>query len=271
MRAGQRIARLRVVEVLFVYSGSLPVGGRMALHAIGSKSPLMLVFMANGASGREAHPGAIQVLGRERRTRRGGNVLRTVAGAAANAGVLAVEHVPGLRVVESLGRGLPVNHLKLHSVVIRVAFDAGRARWSRARKGSMKPLVLLQFVRDLAMAFDAAEGRRFRRNFMTLDAASRSVQGLVRTGKRARRNLRIGHPTDHQEEACDAQNIRTNRQSEPAFNEPDRTVHGVDTRKTASWSLPIGPPLFACSRFTQLFPRSSLSARSRTESPVESL
>lgn len=46
MRSGERVAGLGVVEVLLVDLRGLPVDGRMALRAVGSKAALMLVFVA---------------------------------------------------------------------------------------------------------------------------------------------------------------------------------------------------------------------------------
>src|ERR1035441_8900409 len=99
----------------------------------------MLVLMACGAGGREAQPGATQILGRELRPRRGGNMLRAVTGAAAHAQMLAVQYISGLCVVESRWRWIPVHHLEVLAVVVGVALDARRARRSRAREGGGKP------------------------------------------------------------------------------------------------------------------------------------
>jgi len=121
-------------------------------------------------------------------------MLRTVAGTAAYVRVLAVEHIPCFRVVKAFWRWIPVQQRKVLPVVIGVAFDAGRPRWSRARKSSVKPPVPLQLVRNLAMAFDTAKGGRLGRNLMTFDTVGGSVQVLVRPGKRSRGNLRIGYP-----------------------------------------------------------------------------
>lgn len=51
VRSGERVACLRMVEVLRVNFGRLPVNGRMALSAGCSKAALVLVFMAGGTTG----------------------------------------------------------------------------------------------------------------------------------------------------------------------------------------------------------------------------
>lgn len=69
-------------------------------------------------------------------------MLRIMAGPAANADVLAVERVSGLRVIESLWRRVPVQQVEVFSVVIGVAFYAGSARWSRARVSGVQTFVV---------------------------------------------------------------------------------------------------------------------------------
>jgi hypothetical protein len=50
---------------------------------------------------------------------------------------------------------------KIFAVVIRVALDAGRTWRPQPRIRCVKPFVVFDFTGDLAMAFKAAEGRRF--------------------------------------------------------------------------------------------------------------
>jgi len=124
MRASQRVAGFRVVKRLAVNRSRLPVGGRVASSAIGSEAALVSVFMTTEATRREAEPGPIQILVLQKSTRLRGNVLCRVAGAATHARVLSVERVSSLGVIESLRGRSPMNHLKIGSVVIRMALDA---------------------------------------------------------------------------------------------------------------------------------------------------
>src|ERR1017187_9840994 len=112
-------------------------------------------------------------------------MLCAVAVSAVDAGVLAVERVTRLRVIKAFWRRIPVQKSKILPVVIRVAFDTGRTFRSRAQEGSVKPLVPLQFVPNLSMAFDTAKGRRTGGNLMTFCAIGRPVQALVGPGKRS--------------------------------------------------------------------------------------
>lgn len=201
VRPGKRIARLRVVEVFRIDLGGLPIDGGMTLTTVGSEAALMLVFMAGDAVGRQAEPGAIQVLCPEQSARRRRDMLGYVAGAAADADVLAVERISGLRVIEAFRCRIPVQKGEVLSVVIRVALNAGRAGRTRARESGVKPLVPLQLIRDLAMAFDTAKGRGSGGNFVTLDAIGRTIQVLVRPGKRSGGDLRMGQPKGYPDKA----------------------------------------------------------------------
>jgi hypothetical protein len=73
---GQLEAAHRMIKVLLVDPGSFPTGGRVALGAICSKPPLVLVFVARYTAGREAEPGVIQILGAQQGALRLGDVLR---------------------------------------------------------------------------------------------------------------------------------------------------------------------------------------------------
>ena len=160
MRAGQRVVGLRVVEVLFVELGPLPIGGRVALCAGLPKAALVLVHVAGGASRSEAHPCVIEVFCVQHASRCRGYALRIVAGAAGNADVFSVERESGLGVVEAFGRRIPMDQREVLPVVVRVAFHACRSRGPCMRIGGMKPLVALQLIGDLAVALHTAKRGR---------------------------------------------------------------------------------------------------------------
>lgn len=62
---GQRITRLRVIETSLFNSRSLPIRGRVAMGAIVAKAALVRIFVTCCALGRQAHPGAAEILARE--------------------------------------------------------------------------------------------------------------------------------------------------------------------------------------------------------------
>jgi len=189
MFASQRIACLRVVETLLIDAGGFPVHRRVASRAIWPKPPLVLVFVARSATGRKSHPRAPKVFSSEKRPRRCRDVLGGVACAAAYACVLAIENVSRLQVIKSFGRGVPMDHLKVHTVVVGVAFDAGSTGRARSGKRGMKPPILLKFRRYFLVAFKAVKRWRMRGDLVALDAVRVAIEALVGFRQRSRRNL----------------------------------------------------------------------------------
>src|ERR1035438_5942863 len=96
--------------------------------------------MACNAAWRETKPGSIQILARQECARLRRDMLTRMAGAATHAHVLAIERESGLRMIETLGCGIPMQHLEICSVVIGMAFYASRARRSRPWKRSMEQI-----------------------------------------------------------------------------------------------------------------------------------
>ena len=172
-----------MVKVIDIDFGPLPSGGGMALRAVGSKSSLVLVLMAGDATGGQTKPCMIQILGGELGPRLRWNVLRCVAGAAGYADVLAVERISGLRVVEALWRGIPVNEGKALAVVVGMALDAGCAFGPFARIGCVEALVLDKLGLDLLMAIDTAKGGRPGGYLVALYAVGGSLETVVGLGK----------------------------------------------------------------------------------------
>ncbi len=58
-------------------------------------------------------------------------MLRSVAGAAPDARVLAIKQVPGPGVVKTLWRGIPMQQREVLPIVVGVAFHASRPERSR--------------------------------------------------------------------------------------------------------------------------------------------
>ena len=84
-----------------------------------------------------------------------------MAVAAACGGVLSVEHISGLGVVEPFARRRPVKHVEVFAVVIGMALDAGRALRPTVGIGGMKAFLKAKFEGNLLVALNAAKGRRF--------------------------------------------------------------------------------------------------------------
>lgn len=59
--AGEREARLGVIEGVAVDAGRFPVNRGVAAGAVVTEPALVLIFVACDATGREAKPGAIEI------------------------------------------------------------------------------------------------------------------------------------------------------------------------------------------------------------------
>jgi len=197
--SSERVAGFGVIERLLVELGALPRGGVVALQAVGAKAALVVILVTGAARSDETHPGAIQVLALKQRPFGGGYVLCGVATAASRGGVLAIEHITGLRVVKPLRRGVPMDHVEVLAVVIRMAFDACRAGRSGQRIGGVQAMVAVHFGGDLAMTLRAAERRGSRGDGVALGAVGGAVEALMRPCQRTRRDLTVQH---EREEKC---------------------------------------------------------------------
>lgn len=186
---GQWIPGCRVVESLFLNARCLPVGGRVTPRAFRAKAPLVFVLMAGNAARREPHPRTIQIFVRQQRTRRCGNVLRRVARAASDSRVFAVQKKACCGVIKTLRSRIPVNHLKIRPVVIRMAFHACLAWQAGAGKCCVQSLVLLNLRGNFLVAICAPERWRLCIDLVTFDAVRTPAQALMRTHQRAGRNL----------------------------------------------------------------------------------
>jgi hypothetical protein len=124
MLASERETGFCVVEVLTVNACGLPADGGVAPSTFRSKAALVLVFMAGAAAWGKAQPGAIEIFCGQECALRYGDVLRVVAGTAADTLMFTIERVSGLCMIESLGCRIPVHHLEIGAVVIGVALDA---------------------------------------------------------------------------------------------------------------------------------------------------
>ena len=106
---------------------------------------------------------------------------------ARQARVLAFECISGLLVIEGLD--VPLDERKIFSVVLGMTAGAILAGARAHVIRSMKPLVRGQARCDLGVTFQALE-RGGSTEFMAGHTVGWTAQGLVRPGKRARRDLR---------------------------------------------------------------------------------
>lgn len=161
----------------------------MALGAGHAEASLVLVFMAGKAVGGKSHERVVQVLATEKCALRSRDVLRGVAGAAGDRGVLPVQHIAGLAVVKALGSGVPMQHVEIFAVVVRVAFDAGSAGRSTLGERGVQTVVILDFRGDFGVALCAAKRGGTRGHGVALSAVGRAIEPLMGLGERAGRDL----------------------------------------------------------------------------------
>ena len=116
-------------------------------------------------------------------------MLRRVTRTAAHTRMLPFQHEARLRVIKSLGCWIPVNHLEIGPIVIRVAFHATRASGFCMGKCRVETPVVLDLRRNLFVTLNAAKRRRLRVDLVTFDAIRAATQALMRSRQWTRRNL----------------------------------------------------------------------------------
>jgi len=164
----------------------------VALQAVLAQASFVEIFMAGYASLRDPQEGLPKVFALDAGALVGGNALREVALVAGQSRVLAFQHVTGFAVIEFVG--IPLDQLKIRSVVVRVTARALLARSRRDTIGGVQPAFGRDARADVGMATDALELRLTAPDLVALRAVNGAVQKLVRLGQRTRRNLSRGAP-----------------------------------------------------------------------------
>lgn len=139
----QHEAGLRMVEV----GNFRPVGRVVAIGAVLSELAFVLIHVTRDALVGDSQEGLVQIHHADIESFGSGNALHVVALCAGEICVLALKRPSGLRVVELLLAGLPLDQLKGGSVVLRMATPAGLA-----------PIVLLYDARMITATFGNARG-----------------------------------------------------------------------------------------------------------------
>jgi hypothetical protein len=193
MHTGERKPSLRVVESLLIESRSIPTLGGVTPRTISSQPALVLVFVTCGASRRKAKVGVIEFLVLQQSTHVLVNVLCIMTVAARHAGMLPIQHVSGLRMIEGRRRGRPMDNREVRSVVIGVALNA-RGTWHACHGiRCVQPVMSRKLACNLRVTVEAAERAGSHRRRMAASAILRPFQRLVGARKRPRRNLRRGN------------------------------------------------------------------------------
>lgn len=120
MQSGQRVARLRVIE--FLYVDLLPVFIVMALQAVLAEPAFVMILVAVGTRRRDAEITSVEIFILDRLLLLRGDSRRVVALVASHSDVLALEDVSRVFMVEGLD--VPFNQRKIFAIVFRVAARA---------------------------------------------------------------------------------------------------------------------------------------------------
>lgn len=114
-----------------------------------------------------------------------------MAAPARGGGVFSVQHIPGFRVIKSLWRGIPMEHVEVLAIVIGVALNASRSGRSRQGIGGMQAMMSVDFGRYLAMTLAAPKRGRPGRYHVALSAIGGAVEALMGPGQGAGRYLAV--------------------------------------------------------------------------------
>ena len=134
--------------------GRLPACKGMAARAVLAYLATMLVRVAAHTIARQAQVGAVQVFDLNARTPSRRNVLGLVAFLARYPRMFSFEYKARLIVIERFAARIPVNHIKIQSIMIGVAARALLARGIRSDESGMQASFIDHAVADFRMAFE---------------------------------------------------------------------------------------------------------------------
>lgn len=154
VKPSQRILGLVVVKLRDI----LPILEIVALLAVLSQPAVVLVFVARSASLRQAEEGPAPVPHLDRHALQGRDAVGRVASVALQGGVFSLQLVTGLAVIESGGRGCPLDEREVFTIVLGMALGAALAGTGREIVGGVKSAVVVQARGDLCVALQALQG-----------------------------------------------------------------------------------------------------------------
>lgn len=184
VQSGQRIARLRVIELRD--ADRLPLFDVMTLLAGLSEPSVVRILVTSGAGRGQAQIGAAQVFDLDRRPLRRHNSRRRVATIAGQPCVLALKRVSSFFVIESFC--VPLDQRKVFTIVFGMAAGALPAGAGRNVVSRMQSLAGIEPGGDFGVAVQTLE-RCLSPKLVTTGAVGRSIERLVRLREWPRRNL----------------------------------------------------------------------------------
>jgi len=195
VQSGQRIPRLAVIELTDI--DGFPVFHIMALLTGLTQPSIVWVLVTRRACRREAKVGASHVFDLDGCALRGSNAHGRVATVALQPGVFAYQRVSCLFVIERFG--VPLDKGKIFAVMIGVATRALFAGSGLNVVRSVQASACHYSAGNLRMAVHAAKGG-CSAQLVAGGAVGCSVEKLVRTGQRPRRNLPLCAEAKQQKE-----------------------------------------------------------------------
>ncbi len=196
VQARQRISSLRMVEL----RGGFPIGEIVALGAIGPELTLVDIHVTRHAAGREPEKSPAQILDADQAVSGLADVLRLVALIALESGVLTLQRIAGLVVIERLERRQPMDERKILAVMLGMAFGA----ISLVDQAGVEAASLGDPLRNLNVAFLALQNGAAETDLVTTRALRRPAERFMRLGKRPRRDLRARRKSSRENEYSDA-------------------------------------------------------------------
>jgi hypothetical protein len=171
----ERVTRLGMIELL----GSFPICGVMAARAILAQLSFVIVHMARHACLRQSQVGLAEIFVLDKCTFGRCDVRRGVALLAVHLGVFAIQWIPGEFVVKLFDRNIPVNQMKVNSVVLKVAVHTIFALRILHLQSGMKTMFFRKRLGNFLMAIQALESRGFGSKLMAGSALRCTRKALV--------------------------------------------------------------------------------------------
>ena len=185
MLTRQWIAGLRMVKLV----RGLPIVETVTARAVLAQLALMPVRVAREAVAGEAQERSVQILDLDGGFHRGRDVRRSVALLTRQAGVLPLQNVAGLAVVESLLRRLPMDKLEILSIMVGVAAGAIFIARQRIPNNGVESLMRGHSRGNVRVTLQTLQAFAAHGQSVANDALRGAIEGLMRSGKRAGGNL----------------------------------------------------------------------------------
>ena len=212
VQAGEGITSLGMIEFL----GGLPTFDVVAFGAFVAELAFVGIAMAGSAIGGLAEERLGEIFHLNEFPIGGKHVRRSVALFASNIGVLTLQFVAGLQVIEFLERRDPTNQGEGLTIVLEMAVDAVFA----IGIGHLNLKVIAvpggKILRDFFVAIDALEGGSAGAEGVTRSALRSASKRRVRFGKRTRRNLGVDRERDKQSYAEEQERTKKSSREESA-------------------------------------------------------